>query len=168
MKKTLTNCGLIFISAILFHSCKTIQVPRFVSVEDLYQLKLNSSLEQVIVQLGSKPYNILSSQVDGFSIYTYKYKLVERKVNPDMVNSKGGETTGTEAYNNKEHTAFLIFKDNKLISLITTEGRKESMPLELLNNSLYVVAKEKDKYIIVPNTIEEEKESFSPFVKKKK
>jgi hypothetical protein len=156
------------IAAFTFTSCKTIQVPKFTSVENLYQLKLNSSLESVIALLGSKPYNILSNQLDGYVIYTYKYKLVERKVNPALINNRGGETTGTEVYNGKEQTVFLFFKSDKLEGFVTTDGRKDSPILIMLSNTLYSITKDKDKYILVPSTTEEPKESTLPFGKKKK
>jgi hypothetical protein len=117
--------------------------------------------------LGSKPYNILSNQVEGYTIYTYKYKLVERKINPALVNTKGEETNGKEVYNGKEQTLFLFFKGNRLESFITSEGRKDSPSLVLLNNTLYAITKDKDKYIIVPTKIEDAKESANPFGKLK-
>lgn len=162
----------IYLLAIAFllvmSSCKTTQVPKFTSVENLYQIELNASLDQVIALLGSKPYNILSNQIDGYTIYTYKYKLVERKVNPKIINKKGGETTGTEVYNGAEQTLFLFFKNDKLEAFVTTEGRKDSPSLVLLNNTLYTISKDKGSYILVPTNTQEVKEPSLPFKKKKK
>ena len=126
MKKTLSILSTLIFSALFLSSCKTVQVAKFTSVENVVDLKLNSSLAEVISKLGSKPYNIYSNQKDGYIIYTYKYKLVERKVNPGLINSRGGETTGTEVYNGKEHTLFLLFKNDQLESFVTTDGRKDS------------------------------------------
>jgi len=123
-------------------SCKTVQVAKFASVENVMDIKLKSSLAEVISKLGSKPYNVYSNQVGGYVIYTYKYKLVERKVNPSLVNSRGGETTGTEYYNGKEHNLFLIFKNDQLEAFLTTEGRKDSPGLVMLNNTLYTISKD--------------------------
>lgn len=156
------------ISALFLVSCKTVQVAKFTSVENLYQLKLNSSLEEVISLLGSKPYNILSNQIDGYTIFTYKYKFIERKVNPKLINSRGGETIGTEVYSGKEQTLFVFFKANKLESFVTTDGRKDSPTLIMLNNTLYTITKEKEKFIIVPTTDESPKETINPFGKNKK
>ena len=164
----MTFFGAIIISALFFTSCTTVQVAKFTSVENLYQLKLNSSLEEVITLLGSKPYNILSNQIDGYTIFTYKYKFVEREVNPTLINSRGGETTGKEVYKGKEQTVFMFFKANKLESFVTTDGRKDSPALIMLNNTLYSITKDKDKYVIVPASLEETKESSSRFGKKKK
>jgi hypothetical protein len=168
MKKAMTILGAMMISALFFTSCATVQHAKFTSVENLFQLKLNSSLEEVISLLGSKPYNILSNQIDGYTIYTYKYKIIERTVNPNLVNSRGGETTGTEVYNGKEQTVFMFFKANKLEAFVTTDGRKDSPALIMLNNTLYTLTKDKEKYIIVPTTMEEPKDNINIFGKKKK
>ena len=168
MKKLITIFGAIIISALFFTSCKTTQVAKFTSVEHLYQLKLNSSLEEVVTLLGSKPYNILSNQIDGYTIFTYKYKFVERSVDPKLINSIGGETNGTEVYNKKEQTVFLFFKGNKLESFVTTDGRKDSPTLIMLNNTLYTITKDKDKYTMVPTKSEKPSKSINPLNKKKK
>jgi len=84
-----------------------------------------------------------------------------------MINRRGGETTGTEVYNGKEHTLFLLFKDGKLESFVTTDGRKDSNPLIMLNNTLYTISMDKGKYIIVPASSEELSSGPSiPFRKK--
>ncbi len=132
---------LLLLVFVAFASCKTIQVAKFTSVEKLFQIKLNSSLEEVIAILGSKPYNILSSQVGGYTIFTYKYKFVERKVNPKLINSIGGETLGTEVYFGKEQTVYLFFRSNKLEAFITSDGRKNSTSLVILQNTLYSLTK---------------------------
>ena len=167
MKKVMTIFGAILFASVLLSSCKTVQVAKFASVENVMELKINSTLDEVISKLGSKPYNIYSNQKEGYTIYTYKYKVVERKVNPEMINRRGGETTGTEVYNGKEHTLFLLFKDGKLESFVTTDGRKDSNPLIMLNNTLYTISMDKGKYIIVPASSEELSSGPSiPFRKK--
>ena len=159
----MTIFGAILFAAVLLSSCKTVQVAKFASVENVMELKINSTLDEVISKLGSKPYNIYSNQKEGYTIYTYKYKVVERKVNPKLIKSKGGETTGTEVYNGKEHNLFLLFKDGKLESFVTTDGRKDSNALIMLNNTLYTISSNKGEYVIIPQTIQEEKSPSSPF-----
>lgn len=83
--------------------------------------------------------------------------------------SEGGETTGTEVYNGKEHTLFLLFTDGKLESFVTTDGRKDSNALIMINNTLHAISMDKGKYIIVPTSSEEPNSGPSiPFGKKKK
>lgn len=169
MRKVKTIFGAVLFASIILSSCETVQVAKFASVENVMELKIDNSLEEVISTLGSKPYNIYANQKEGYTIYTYKYKLVERKVSPKLVNSRGGETTGTEVYNGKEHTLFLLFKDRKLESFVTTDGRNDSNPLIMFNNTLYTISKEKGEYIIVPTTTKEESKPSLPFgVGKKK
>jgi hypothetical protein len=142
---------LIAIAAFMLNSCSsTKQIPKFSSVESLYQVKLNSSLEDVITIMGMKPYNVLSSQIDGYTLYTFKYKMVERKVSKKLINDKGGETMGVEKYNGKMQTAFMFFKANKLEAYITTEGRVDSPLMIVLNNTVYTISQDKGQYICVP------------------
>lgn len=155
MKKLMTIFGAILFGTVLLSGCKTVQVAKFASVDNVMELKVNSTLEEVISKLGSKPYNIYSNQKEGYTIYTYKYKVVERKVAPMKINSRGEEATGTEVYNGKEHNLFLLFKDSKLESFVTTDGRKDSNPLIMHNNTLYTISSDKGKYIIVPVSSEE-------------
>lgn len=169
MKRNVIRVAMMLVFGLFaLSSCKTVQVPKFASVESVYQLKLNSSIEEVISTLGSKPYNILSNQIDGYTIYLYKYKTIERKVNPDLINTRGGETTGTEVYNNKEQDLFLFFKNNKLESFVTSDGRKNSEVLVMLNNTIYTISQDKGKYVIIPTSTKGESSSSSPLKKMKK
>jgi len=169
MKKLMTIFGAIIFASVLFTSCKMVQVAKFASIDRVMELEIDNNLDEVISKLGSKPYNIYSNQKEGYTIYTYKYKVVERKVNPKLVNSRGGETNGTEVYKAKEHTLFLLFKDGKLESFVTTDGRKDSYSLIMLNNTLYTISLDKGKYIIVPAPLEEPSSGPAiPFKKKKK
>jgi hypothetical protein len=62
----------------------------------------------------------------------------------------------------------MFFKANKLEAFVTTDGRKDSPALIMLNNTLYTLTKDKEKYIIVPTTMEEPKDNINIFGKKKK
>lgn len=159
MRKFIPTIGAILIATMVSPSFSIAQVAKFASVESVIDLKMNSTIEEVISKLGSKPYNIYSKQKDGYAIYTYKYKLVERKVSQRLINSKGGETIGTEVYNGKEHELFLLFKDDKLETLITSDGRKNSEPLILLNNTIFTRSKEREGRITVITTKIEENNS---------
>lgn len=153
--------------ALLFSSCasfqSTVKAPKFTSVDRLYQIKPGNSYDMVTQTLGCDPYNLLSNQQDGYAIYLYKYKKVEREIDSKqakVLDQRGGETAGMEIYNPKLEDAILIFKDNKLESIITVQGRKDSPSIVMLNNTLFQITKENGKYIIVPTEMkpaEEEK-----------
>ena len=155
--------------ALLFTSCNTeSQFAKFTSNDRLYQIQTGNSYETVVSTLGCEPYNLLSKQADGYDIYVYKYKIVERKFSAKIINERGSESAGQEVYKGKEETAFLIFKNNKLESVVTGEGRKDATNLVMLNNTLYEISKNaKGEYIVVPTTIQTPKEDAPAIFKKK-
>lgn len=166
MKKQLFIAGAIACFALFMTGCaitrspQSSQTSKFTSAENIISLKLGTSYNDVVTHLGIPPYDILSNQVDGYAIYVYHYKTVERVISPEVINQRGGETAGTEVYNRATQAAFLFFKNDKLETLITSKGRKESHPLVLLNNTLHVITKDKDKYVITPATEESNNESL--------
>ena len=169
MKKNILLSCAIALAAILFSSCSTeSQFAKFTSSDRLYQVQPGNSYETVVSTLGCEPYNLLSKQADGYDIYIYKYKIVERKFSAKLINERGSESAGTEVYKGKEETAFLIFKNNKLESVVTGEGRKDAPKLVMMNNTLFEISKNaKGEYIIVPTTTEAPKDDTPAIFKKK-
>ena len=159
MKKTMLFLAAA-VAAIMFSSCNTEQqFAKFTSSDRLYQVQPGNSYETVVSTLGCEPYNLLSKQADGYDIYVYKYKIVERKFSAKMINERGSESAGTEVYRGKEETAFVIFKNNRLESIVTGEGRKNAPQVVMLNNTLFEISKNsKGEYIIVPTTTQAPKE----------
>ena len=159
MKKTMLFLAAAVV-AIMFSSCNTEQqFAKFTSSDRLYQVQPGNSYETVVSTLGCEPYNLLSKQADGYDIYVYKYKIVERKFSAKMINERGSESAGTEVYRGKEETAFVIFKNNRLESIVTGEGRKDAPQVVMLNNTLFEISKNsKGEYIIVPTTTQAPKE----------
>ncbi|MBO4654515.1 MAG: hypothetical protein J5644_03105 [Bacteroidales bacterium] len=155
--------------AILFSSCNTTgQFAKFTSSDRLYQVQPGNSYETVVSTLGCEPYNLLCKQADGYDIYVYKYKIVERWFSTKDINQRGAETGGDEVYRAKEESAYLVFKDNKLEFLVTGEGRKDAAKLVLLNNTIYEVSKNsKGEYVILPSTTDAAKEEGGAIFKKK-
>ena len=62
----------------------------------------------------------------------------------------------------------MVFKNNKLESVTTSEGRKDAPQLIMLHNTLYELTKNtKGEYIIVPTSTQAPKqESVIPIKKK--
>ncbi len=76
MKNIIIIC---LLSVSLISSCVSYnRAAKFISIENIIELKLNSTLQEVNEALGIEPYNILSSEINGYTIYEYRYKLVER------------------------------------------------------------------------------------------
>jgi uncharacterized secreted protein with C-terminal beta-propeller domain len=168
MKKTNLILFFAIVFTLAFTSCKSVQAPKYTSVENLFNLKTGNTYEETVNILGQKPYDIYMSQAEGYTIYTYKYKHVERKINPNSLNQRGGETTGREVYNGKEQTAYLLFKNNKLESIVTSNGRKDASAMIYMNNTLYTISKDKEKYTILPSRTDEPISSVPVDTKKKK
>ena len=127
--------------------CKVTQIPKFTSSDNLLKLEMNSSIDDAIKVLGCNPYNILSSQIDGHTIYLYKYKRAERTLPTKSVNLVGqGEIMGIPKYNGKMQDLLLFYKDGKLVSFITTKGKKDSHTSIKLSNTIYLVSKHKGEY----------------------
>ena len=171
MKKFILLC-VVAISALLISSCSISkpQYPKYTSSDRLYQLRIGDSFETVVSVLGCEPYNLLSKQADGYDIYVYKYKIVERRFDAKVINERGSESSGTEIYKGKELNVFLVFKNNKLESVITDEGRKDGSQVVMLHNTLYELTKNaKGEYMIVPTSLQAPESSSAPtlFPKKK-
>lgn len=170
MKKHLFFVCAVALSLFAFNGCNTQgQFAKFTSSDRLYQVQTGNSYETVVSTLGCEPYNLLSKQQDGYDIYVYKYKIVERKFSAKIINERGSEAAGSEVYKDKLETAILIFKNNKLECLVTGEGRKDASQVVMLHNSIYEISRNaKGEYIVVPTSIEAEKEGGILPIKKKK
>lgn len=128
-------------------SCKVTQIPKFASSDNLLKLELNSSIDDAVKVLGCNPYNILSSQIDGYTIYLYKYKLVERSLPTKSANKVGqGEIMGSPVYKGKFQDLLLFYENGKLVSFITTKGKQNSHSDIKLSNTIYLVSKKKGEY----------------------
>lgn len=170
MKKHLLIVCAVALSLLALSGCNTQgQFAKFTSSDRLYQVQIGNSYETVVSTLGCEPYNLLCKQRDGYDIYVYKYKIVERMFSANIINDRGSEAAGSEVYKDKLENAILIFKDNKLESIITGEGRKDGSQIVMIHNSIYEISKNaKGEYIIVPTSIEAEKDGGLLQIKKKK
>lgn len=164
MKKSILFASVVM-AVLLFGSCSStsnmVQSPKFTSVDRLLQVQPGQSFQTVVQTLGCDPYNLLSNQADGYAIYLYKYKFTEREIkatDSEILNQRGGETAGMEVYNSKMEDVILVFKDNKLETIVSVQGRKESPVIVLFHNTLFEITKEKGKYVIIPTTMELPKE----------
>lgn len=161
MKKLVVLVFVAIAMAFTLNGCfSSSQFSKFTSSDRLYQLRIGDSYETVVSTLGCDPYNLLSKQADGYDIYVFKYKIVERKFDADDINQRGSENAGPEVYKGKEENVFLIFQNNKLQSVITDEGRKDAPTLVMIHNTLYAFTKNANgEYILIPTTPTDKEES---------
>lgn len=146
---------------IILGGCK-IQAPMFAPIEDVLNLSPGMTFDQVVSKMKMNPYDILINQGNSAKIYTYCYRNIERKVGPSAYNQRGHEKEGRERYNQHLQTCFLVFDSlGKLETITSTRGRLDANNLLLINNTVYVVSKDRNQYNLTPlilknGTIEEE------------
>ncbi len=169
MKKQIIIAIFIFVFASLNFSCKSTKstsqataeteettvmsdpeksrINRFVSVDNILDLRTGLSIDEAVSKLGSKPYNVFSAQADGHHIVQYKYRLTKYEVPADDVNNYGIEKKSTKVYYAPgEQDLYILFNAaGKLEYMVTSQGGINEQLLRQ-NNLLYVIKKDKDKF----------------------
>ena len=175
MKKIIAIFSMVALFGLVVTSCSTPKElhSKFVNVERVMTVPMGSSYDEVVRYFGSSPYEMLSRQLDGYQIFVWNYRVVDREVSASEYNSKGGESSGNEKYVGELKTVYALFKNDKLMDLITDEGSVRSPELLLITNTIYQVTKDAkgysvDKLEYSKPVIEKKKEStFNPEQKKK-
>lgn len=155
---------------LLATSCASVvKIPKFTSVENIIDLKPGMTYVEVVNKLGSKPYDVLFCQQEGFTMYLYKYKVIQREIDPKNIDMKGFETTGSEKYLGEMKDVWLIMdKNNVLESYVTVTGKKDGAVTLLINNTIYTISMDKGKYNLIPTTTESKEETGNFLTGKKK
>lgn len=147
---TFTSCA----TKMMFDS----KVPYYTSVENLLKLKPGMTFNSVKTTLGIDPYDVLTIQSDnGATIYTYHYRLKDRKVTRpandfikrDYEHTELFQKEGTEWYSLTEKIAYLYFKDGKYKSFISEDGLNMAEYIMLLDNNLRIISSEDFKKLQV-------------------
>ncbi len=107
---------------------KLIPVPNYVKPIELANLNTGMSKEQVKSTLGNlPPHEIFASDDEGCELVMYKYKTPAKKTSPLMMKRREGLTEGDEFFVN-ESDAYLYFKNEKLQTVVTSNGRNDAVP----------------------------------------
>lgn len=102
----------ILIIILSLSSC-IVQAPKYSMVENVFQLKIGMSKEEVSAVMKTPPYDLKASDISGESIYIYKYRLRDRRTIPLFVNP----TNGSKA-RGKYVDLFLSFGADNMLSKI--------------------------------------------------
>ncbi len=154
MKKSFSIFCLVAFLGLLVSSCSTeSNLPKethakFVGVDRLMTVPMGSSYDEVVRYFGSAPYEMLSRQLDGYQIFVWKYRVVHREVTSKEYDARGGESNGNEKYVKELKDVYALFKNDRLMDLITTDGRSESPDLLLITNTIYQVTKDAQGYSV--------------------
>lgn len=143
LKKT----GIFVVLLITLWSCKTSITsysPYYTEPLKVSQLQKGMNLQQVNDQLGVEPFDVYFAG-DDCKIIAYKYRLKYRTYKAS-IKKRGFNTlesqTGGKEYYDKPNTVYVYFVDNKMTSLISDEGLKESAYIITDNNTLKLISKE--------------------------
>jgi len=133
-----------------------IKLVPFVNVEDLLDLKGGMTQQEVASKLGGKAFDIISSQLDGYTLVSYKYKKVHIILDDQTENKIGAK--GPKEYGSKIEDAYLVFnRDGKLELVISKEAyqnaaqdRPSGVAADLLkaHRNLYAPARNDGKLMI--------------------
>ena len=135
---------IISLFCVMFSACSVVMHPHFTNIQSILSVNRGETLNQVIDKIGFMPYDVYTQQTTGFKIVTYKYKIIERQLDPKTKDNVGSESNGPKKYLSKLHTALFTFDANdKLISYITESGRDDAKSLlndhdMILNHKDYV------------------------------
>ena len=111
----------------MFSACSVVMHPHFTNIQSILSVNRGETLDQVIDKIGFMPYDVYTQQTTGYKIVTYKYKIMERQLDPKTKDNIGSESNGPKKYLSKLHSALFTFDANdKLISYITESGRDDA------------------------------------------
>jgi hypothetical protein len=141
-------------SLILFLSgCTTTKwiAPPYTNVEKILNVEQGMNINEVNATLGIEPYNVYNLQEDGSSILVYHYRTMQRRMNvPNNPETKvevirGEERSQTEGapwYDLDHSLVYILFRDGRVESLMTDQGRSDAEYLLLVNNNIRAISGE--------------------------
>ncbi|MDD4150835.1 MAG: hypothetical protein PHE33_12490 [Bacteroidales bacterium] len=135
----------IFIAIILLTGCNRWIAPTYTNVEKLSNVKTGMTVQQVNEQLGIEPYDVYFKGNDDYVImYNYRVKDRSMKFYNDYNNAiynESSQNAGKDWYG-QEYFCYIYFKDQKVKSIITDEGKKKSEDILIKNNNLHLIQKD--------------------------
>jgi len=157
---------LIPLFCIMFSACSVVMHPHFTNIQSILSVNRGETLNQVIDKIGFLPYDVYTQQTTGYKIVTYKYKIMERQLDPKTKDNIGSESNGPKKYLSKLHTALFTFDANdKLISYITESGRDDA---KSLLNDHHMIINYRDYLNSSQNNTQSSRLNTLPDSKKKK
>ncbi len=113
-----------------------VKLVSFVNVDDLADLTAGMTKQEVYAKLGKKPFDIISTQADGYSVVLYKYRKVHVILNDQNENSIGA--TGDKEYGTKIQDVYIAFnKDGRLELVVSKDEVEASQNVLKLHGKLY-------------------------------
>jgi hypothetical protein len=133
---------------ILFSSCSHFNfiAPPYTNSSKIVQLKVGMTIDEVNKKLGIRPYDVYYiGEKKTILVYNYRLKMRKQKISgnyDEFVHTEASQTGGNIYYKKEGDKLFVSFKDGKMSSLITNNGRKDAEFLMLTNNNLRFITKD--------------------------
>jgi len=146
MRKLLLSISLIA----LMMSCSTQLIkttaPFYTNIERVAQLHNGMSLEQIIANLGIEPFDVYHIQEDGSTVVIFNYRTKERiykhRAKDKEARSNEASQTVGNVYYQTPGKLYLLLTNNKLVSLVSDNGRAQSSYLLVKKNTIQFINKE--------------------------
>jgi len=143
----------LIISGFLITSCsqsKFIVAPPFTDAEKISKIEKGQTKDDVNKILGITPYDVLYLK-DGDYIFSYNYRLMDRRIQIDNRNknikqdsatvaSEKAQTFGKPFYT-EWRKVYVNFKDNKLTNYVTDAGLEDAHYIQLVNGTISLLNK---------------------------
>lgn len=155
MRKLTQYIAVLVLGIVMLSSCaemKWISSP-YTDVDKLTMLREGMSTRTVSSSLGIPPSDIYHSDDENSTVLVYNYRLLDRRMKYSENSDKHYESSqkAGDAYFNEERAAYLLFKDNKFKSMVTTIGREMSDYLLVKNNTIQAIAEKNLTYFFTRN-----------------
>jgi hypothetical protein len=110
----------------------------FLTIEDLLEIKLGMTLNEVTKVVGKKPFDIVYNQNDGYNVVKYFYKKIYKIVSDKTELDIKENSTNNMQLSYDFETAYLMFNKNDKLDMILSEGN--------MQKGLYVLEFAKETY----------------------
>ena len=121
-------------------------IPKFITMNEVANLTIGMTYTEVKNIMGT-PYNILSAQMDGYSLYQYKYKQIYVELPTTKRNDVGIEKGANKLkYTSDIYDLNLLFSKENRLEFIYSNSNQIAEGLMREANFYYVLKKDKEKF----------------------
>ncbi len=130
----------------IISSCSSAWIaPPYTDTEKIIDLKTSMSMSSVTNKLGIPPFDVYHLQEDGSSVLVFNYRLRNRKMSygsDTQLHNEESQSKGKLWYSDDSYLLYVLFKDSKMVSLVTEAGRKDSEAILITNNTIQLLSKD--------------------------
>ncbi len=145
----------IIILPLLLSSCESFMYvtrPYYTSVDKMMALQAGMSVDGVNAILGIPPHDFYHTHESGSKVLAYHYRLKYTKIKGSdglAPSSTGGKPRSTvyegvpkgDPYYEGQGLLYVLFRDDKFVSVITDLGKESSEYLMVVNNNIRLLSK---------------------------